>query len=156
MANVQLGEKEQMVVYVDQQSKRILGFCSTMVKPMFPRGTKYDSHTCMHASDIEKWANRMRLQDKSDWEDKNDRQLLREAPFRAATRNALLERRRHLDAPNRAMNDAIMKLMDNKYLLQMAQKRQVESYLPAEKYEMGTSGEDVALENPALRIKQDG
>lgn len=144
--NVQLSAKERTCVYLSTLTGRILGFGHESVKPMFAEEWKRE--ILYHAIDIEKWAEKYRKQEEEDQQCEDYKRTLREAPARKAIRDALMERRKHVDAPNQAYIDANLTLMARRE--QRANTRK-ERFLLSEKYDMSKSAEEIALDSPAFK-----
>ena len=151
-----LGQNERAQVYYDADSGRILGFGPDGAKPMFPLGTRYRTETLFHASSIERAAQRYRSQSLRDAEEDTLRILEREAPIRKAIRDAVVERNNHVDVRNKALNNAMLKVMDFYYEKARSRRLQVEVAIAAERYEAGKSSIDVALESSYLKEEKRG
>jgi hypothetical protein len=153
MHNVQLSEKERTVVFVELDSRRILGFGPELAKPSFPKGVKYTETVLLSAREIENWVGRYREQQIRDAEETTYRQLEREAPIRAAIRKSLLARNASSDVNNydRALNNVYVRLMDEKYDAMMKAKAKPEVFGMAEAYEEGVDSERIAMDSPYMR-----
>ena len=151
-----LGQNERAQVYYDADSGRVLGFGPDGARPMFPLGTRYRTETLFHASAIERAAQRYRSQSLRDAEEDTLRILEREAPIRKAIRDAVIERNNHVDERNKALNNAMLKVMDFYYEKARSRRLQVEVAIAAERYEAGKSSIDVALESSYLKEEKRG
>lgn len=149
----QIGPKVKTVVFVDLDTKRVLGFAPEGLKPVVPCGTRYETKTPFDTMELEKWVNRYREEQKSDLEEKTYRQFSREAPVRKAMRDALLSRNNHVSPANRALNIALADLMDSRYKKTMDAKMKAETFLVAEAYDESKYGEDIACESPFFKGK---
>lgn len=136
------------VVFVDLDTKRILGFGPAGCAPVFPPGTRYQVKTPFDTHELEKWVKQFHEEGLRDVEEKTMRQVMREAPQRKAIRDALIARSQHLDPLNRDLNMAMLALMDQRYRTAMDQKSKYETFLMAQAYEESKQGEDIALEHP--------
>lgn len=136
------------VVFIDLDSKRVLGFAPEGASPVFPAGTRYETRTPFDSLELEKFVKRFHEEGKRDVEEKTMRQVMREAPARKAIRDALIARSAHLDPFNRDLNYAMLGVMDQRYREAMDAKTKYETFLVAQAYEEGKAGEDVALEHP--------
>ena len=154
--NAQLGQNERAVVYYDADSGRLLGFGPENSRPFFPIGTRYRTENLFHASAIELAAKRYRSQCLRDAEEDTLRILEREAPIRRAIRDAVLERNNHVNERNKALNNAMLKVMDFYYEKARSRRLQVEVAIAAERYEAGKSSIDVALESSYLKEEKRG
>jgi hypothetical protein len=136
------------VVFIDLNTKRILGFAPEGATPYFPPGTRYETKTPFDSMELEKFVKRFHEEGKRDVEEKTMRQVMREAPIRKAIRDALIARSQHLDPLNRDLNYAILGIMDQRYRATMDAKTKYETFLLAQAYDESKAGEDVALEHP--------
>lgn len=148
MKPVQLSQSERAQVYLDPDTKRVLGFGPEGAVPLFPLGTRYTTQILYHARDIERFADRYREQCFRDSEEKTLASIEREAPIRKAIRDAILERNKHVDERNKAKNLAMLKVMDHFYEKTRAARQKMEVTIAAERYEAGTDSIDVAKQSP--------
>ena len=136
------------IVFLDLDTKRVLGFAPEGATPAFPPGTRYETKIPFDTLELEKLVKRFHEEGLRDVEEKTMRQVMREAPIRKAIRDALIARSQHLDPLNKALNYAILGVMDERYRAAMEAKTKYETFLVAQAYEDGKAGEDVALEHP--------
>lgn len=148
--NVQLAERERTCVYISTETGRILGFGHESMAPMFKQGWKRT--VLYHAAAIDQWAEKYRKQEEEDRQENDYLKSEREAPARAAIRQALIARRSHVDGANRAYIDANVRLMDQR--AERSRNRKEQAYLLCEKYEGDPRSEDIALESPAFAAKE--
>ena len=157
--NVQLSAKERPVVYIETKTRRILGFGQENTKPMFPAGTHYMKEVLYHVWDIDRYSRMFREQWREDQQRNNFNQIEREKPMRDAIKAALRARSPHIDAVNRAQNEAMIKVMDFQYDQAMAAKLRQEVTLTAERWDASKTGEEIALSDPGFdkvsRIEQE-
>ena len=153
MTNVQLGARERTVVYTDLDTSRILGFAPEGFPPTVPPGSRYKTEVLLHASDIERYAQRFREQSLRDREETTLRRLQAEAPMRKAIKDAIRERNGSLDERNRAINIALLKAQDFYYDTAVAARQNMEVCIAAEKYEATKTSGDVALENTKIQLR---
>lgn len=151
MGNVQLTGSERTCVWIDSDSKRIIGFGPEGAKPKAPPGSRITSYTCLHAHELDRWMNKYREQCDRDSDESTVRKMEQERPMRNAIREAVLERNKHVDPMNRDLNLRSLELMDTMYERILARRRQAETFLAAEAYEAGTKSTDVALDSPFLK-----
>lgn len=151
--NVQLSAKEAVKVYVELDSKRILGFAPENSRPLFPPWTRFTEYTLLHAHEIERWVSRYREQQQRDAEEATIRQLERESIFRNSLRSAIRARNNEVNQFNRDLNNVLIRLMDERYDAMMKAKAKPEVFGAAEAYEEGKDSMEVALENPLLNLK---
>jgi hypothetical protein len=140
--------KINTVAFIDLDSKRILGFSPEGCTPNFPPGTRYETKIPFDTLELEKLVKRFHEEGLRDVEEKTMRQVMLEAPIRKAIRDALIARSQHLDPLNKALNYAILGVMDERYRAAMDAKTKYETFLVAQAYEESKAGEDVALEHP--------
>lgn len=143
--------KNHTVVFVEQDTKRILGFAPEGLTPMFPAGTRYDTKTPFDVIEMENWLKKYRAQQKFDAETKAYRQIMREKPMRDSIRSAILARNNQVNPLNRDLNNALITFMDAEYDRIMAQLANPDVFGVAEAYEETKSGEDLAIEAPIFR-----
>lgn len=151
MSNVQLSGSERTVVWVDSDSKRIVGFGPEGAKPKAPPGSRITSYTCFHAHELDRWMEKYRAQCDRDADESTVRKMESERPMRNAIRDAILERNKEVDPMNRDLNLRSLQLMDTLYERQLARLRQKETFMAAEAFEAGTKSTDVALQSPFLK-----
>lgn len=149
--NVQLGEKERTCVYISRDTGRILGFGHESIKFVLPPGTQgVKREVLYHAADIERYAERYRVEQQQDFEQDRYNQILRESPIRDAIHRALRARRNAVTNPlDRAYIDVNLKLMDKR--AEWARNRQQECMLLSEKYDADKTQEEIALDSPAFK-----
>jgi hypothetical protein len=153
MHNAQLGSKERTCVYVELDTKRILGFAPEFVQAVIPAGIRYTEYTLVSAREIERWVGRYREQQQRDAEEASYRQLMREKGFRDALKSSIRARNSQVNLFNRELNNVLIRLMDERYEAMLKAKAKPEVFGAAEAWEAGKDGEDVALENPLLRLR---
>lgn len=147
-----LGPKVKTVVFVDLDTKRVLGFAPEGCKPVCPPGTRYEVKVPFDAMELDKWVDRYAGEQKSDAEQQNYRQFMREAPMRKAIQDALRARNNHLDPLNRDLNNAFLALQEQRYRRTLDLKIKMDTFLVAQAYDESTSGEDLAMMNPNLTL----
>ena len=145
--------KISTVVFIDLDSKRVLGFAPEGSAPLFPLGTRYETKTPFDVIELEKWVKQFREEGMRDIEEKSTRKVMREAPVRKAIRDALIARSAHLSPLEKDLNFAILGVMDHRYRAAIEAQKKVETFLAAEAYDESTAGEDLALQHPAFNIK---
>ena len=145
--NVQLSASEQMVVYRDARSKRILGFGVVGMAPQFPKGTRITSEVCYHASDMDRRAQEYRDQCHRDAEISTQQKLESDLPMRKAIKDSIIEHNNHCSPWNKAVNNALLKVMDKYYDDALNARRNAEVALVAEKWEAGTTATEIAMES---------
>jgi hypothetical protein len=145
--NVQLTEKEQTCVYISTSTGRILGFGHESMRPLFREGWKRE--VLKHAADIDRWANQYAKQEEEDRQAEDYLRTERERSARNAIRQALIDRRSHVDAMGRAYIDANLKLMDMRE--ERARHRKQQACLLTQMYEADKLPEDIALDCPAFK-----
>ena len=148
----QIGPKSKTVVFVDPDSKRVLGFGPEGMRPLMPAGTRYEVKVPFDAIELDKWVDRYASEMRADAALQQERQFLREAPARKAIRDALILRSQSLDPLNRDLNLAMVAMMDHRYQKMMDAKQKPDNFLVAQAYEESTSGEDLALKNPNVTL----
>jgi hypothetical protein len=146
VANVQLSENEQTCVYFSTLTGRILGFGHASMAPVFTEGWRRE--VLYHASAIDRMADRYRAQELEDSQREDFERTEREAPARNAIRQALMDRRNHVDGGNRQFIDVSLRLMDQR--AERARQRKQQTYLLCEKYDASRTQEDIALDCPAF------
>lgn len=147
-----IGPKVKTVVFVDLDTKRVLGFAPEGCKPIVPAGTRYETKTPFDAMELDKWVDQYARESRSDLEQQNFRQAMREAPIRRAIQDALRARNKYLDPLNRDLNNAFLALQEQRYQKTLRAKESMETFLVAQAYEESTSGEDLAMKNPNIRL----
>jgi hypothetical protein len=148
-----IGPKVKTVVYIDPDSKRVLGFGPEGMRPLMPAGTRYETKVPSGALELDRYVDRYAREMKNDAEQKMERRFLREAPARKAIRDALLARSSSIDPLNRDLNLAMVKMMDMRYDRMMQQHINPETFLAAQAYDESTSGEDLAMMNPNVSLE---
>lgn len=151
MSNVQLGSSERTVVYTDLDSRRILCFGIEGAPPVVPLGTRYRSETLLHASDIERYSKKYQEQCARDRDEAAVRTLEREAPFRKAVRDAVIDRNSSLDPWNREINIRMMDAQDTMYQRVIEARRRAEVCIVAEKYTADSDSVKMALDSPHIK-----
>lgn len=147
-----LGPKVKTVVFVALDTKRVLGFGPEGLRPLVPAGTRYEIKTPFDAMELDKWVDRYAREMREDQEQANYRQFLREQPIRRGIQDAIRARSRHLDPLNRDLNEAFIRLQDKRYTDMLAAKTKAETFLVAQAFDESTSGEDLAMKNPNIRL----
>jgi hypothetical protein len=145
--------KSRTVVFVDPDTKRVLGFGPEGMRPLMPIGTRYEIKIPFDAIELDRWVDRYANEMRADAALQMERQFRREAPARKAIRDALILRSQHLDPLNRDLNMAMVAMMDYRYQKVMEQKMKPENFLVAQGYEESTSGEDLAMKNPNVSLE---
>jgi len=153
MNAAQHGPKTKTVVFVDLNTKRVLGFAPEGCRPLFPSGTHYEAKIPYDAIELDKWVDRYAQEMKDDAERSNHRQFMREAPMRKAIADAIRARNNHLDPLNRDLNNAFLALADKRYRANLEAKTKADTFLVAQAYDESVSGEDLAMENPNIRLQ---
>jgi hypothetical protein len=151
MSNVQLSGGEVSVVWVDVRTKRIIGFSPEGARVVAPRGTRLASYTLLHASDMDHWMNKYREQCQQDREEATVRKLERERPLRAAIREAVMERNKHLDVWNRDVNLRMLNAGDAMYERILESRRKAEVALAAERFDASKNSLVVGRESPFIK-----
>jgi hypothetical protein len=154
--NVQLAGREVSVVWLDADSKRIIGFAPEGARPVAPSGTRLKCYTLLHASELDRWMKKYREQNNRDREEATVRKLESERPMRDAIRAAVLERNNGLDPWNRDINLSMLRSMDTMYERVLNSRRKQEAVLVAEQYEAGKTSADVAADSPIVRRESNG
>lgn len=148
-----LGPRCKTVVFVDLDTKRVLGFGPEGLAPLIPAGTRYETKTPFDAIELDKWVDRYAAEMRADQQEKNYRQFLREQPMRKAIQDALRARNNHLDPLNRDLNNAFIGLQEKRYREMMDAKETAEHFLVAQGYDESVSGEDLALMNKRIQVQ---
>jgi len=149
----QIGPKRKTVVFVDPESKRVLGFGPEGMRPLMPLGTRYEVKIPFDAIELDKWVDRYASEMRADAALRMERQFLREAPARKAIRDALMLRTQSCDPINRDLNLAMVAMMDMRYNKVIEQQMKPEHFLVAQAYDEKTSGEDLAMKNPNVTLE---
>jgi hypothetical protein len=156
--NIQLGDQEKSQVYFDADSGRILGFGPLGARPSIPAGWRYRTHVCLHAWEIERYAKQYREQMLRDEEQATLRSLEKEAPFRNAIRESILQRNRELessgdpsDRRNIRINEALLKVQDTYYQWAKEARSKAEICVTAEKFEAGKTAVEIGDELAARK-----
>ena len=156
--NAQLGDSEKAQVYIEADTKRIIGFGPLGAKASVPPQFRYTTVICNHAHEIERYAMMYREQMLRDEEQATVRSLEREAPFRKAIRDSILERNRELaasgdpqDRRNIRINEALMRWTDTRYEWAKKRRMEAEVCVAAEKYEAGKTAVEVGDELAARK-----
>lgn len=147
MRNVQLTQKEQTCVYLSRSTGRILGFGHESMQPLYREGWKRE--VLKHAADIDRWARRYARQEAEDQQNEDYLRTEREKPARQAIRQALLERRPHVDAAGQRYIDVNLRLMEMRE--ERARERKHTACLLIEMYDEDKRAEDIALDCPAFK-----
>jgi hypothetical protein len=148
----QIGPKVKTVVFVDPDTKRVLGFGPEGIRPLMPIGTRYEIKVPFDAIELDKWVDRYAQEMRADAVLQMERQFLKEAPARKAIRDALILRSQNLDPLNRELNLTMVKMMDHRYEKMIAAKMKPDNFLVAQAYDEKTSGEDLAMKNPNVSL----
>ena len=136
--NVQLSGKERTVVYREIGTGRILSFGIEGAPPLnVPDGIRYETVSCLHASDLDRFMDQYRRQHIEDEERAAVRKLERERDFRKAVRDAVTARNAHLDSFNRDVNIRMLDAQDKLYERILSQRLRAIPKLAAEMYEQG-------------------
>lgn len=150
--NVQLTGRERTCVYKDLDSGRILSFGVDGAPPInVPEGIRYETITCLHASDLDRFMDQYRQQHIEDEERAAVGKLERERGFRKSVRDAVVARNQHLDAFNRDVNLRILDAQDKMYERILSQRLRAIPKLAAEMYEQG--GDDTRIVKDGLKGK---
>jgi hypothetical protein len=152
-ANVQLPSKERTCVFYELDTRRIFGFAPEFAQFQLPPGVKWRSEVLFTSREIERWAKKYRDQVVRDEEAKAYNQVMREAPIRAAIRNAILERNKHVNNLNRDLNNAFLRLNEERYQGMIAARAKRETFIAAEAWEEGKDSAEIAMEHPFLNVK---
>ena len=157
--NVQLTAREAPVVYLEVGTGRVLGFGKAGQRPIFPMGTMFKSEELHHVADIDRYIKQFRQQWMVDQEVKIYKKIAEEKPMRDRIKELIRSRSPHIDAINRAQNEAMIKVMDSRYDAAMKNKLRKEVTLTAERWDASKSQEDIATSDPgfekAHRIERD-
>ena len=139
------------IVFVEQDTKRILGFAPEGATPVFPPGTRYDTKLPFDTLELENWLKKYRQQQIQDAQENAYRRVMREKPIRDSIRNAIFARNAVVSPLNRDLNLALVHFMDQEYdrIIQMHANPEV--FGVAEAYAESKEGEDLALEAPMFR-----
>lgn len=150
MQNVQLTGREKTVVYRELGTNRILSFGIEGVPPLnVPQGIRYETISCLHASDLDRFMGQYREQHIRDEENASVRKLERERDFRKANRDAIIARNIHLDPFNRDVNLRMLDAQDKLYERVLTQRLRAVPKLAAEMYEEG--GDDARIVKDAVK-----
>lgn len=146
------GPKAKTIVFVDLDTKRVLGFGPEGLAPTFPAGTRYETKIPFDAIELDKWVSRYGEEMRQDLQEKNYRQFLREQSARKAITDKLTEMTEHLDPFKRDFYRATRALQEKRYAQMVQQRDQVEHFLVAQGYDESFSGEDLAMENKRVQL----
>jgi len=135
-------------VYLDIDTRRILAFSPEHAKPKLPAGIRWRAETCYSAAAIERYASQYREQCRADEEMTSVRRLEAERPFREAVRDSILERNKHCDPRNVALNNALLRTMDHFYMKALNRRKEAEVAITAELYEEKKLSTEIALDSP--------
>lgn len=150
--NVQLSGKERTVVYRELGTQRILSFGIEGAPPLnVDPGIRYETITCLHASDLDRYMDQYRQQHIEDEERAAVGKLERERGFRKSVRDAVVARNAHLDAFNCDVNLRILDAQDKLYERILRQRLRATPKLAAEMYEQG--GDDTRIVKDGMRGK---
>jgi hypothetical protein len=150
--NVQLSNREAIQVWVDSDTKRILGFTPERVKLLYGvAGFRYTSEVLRHASDIERWLAKYRIQQEQDAYEKALLRIKREERFRKALTSAIRQRNESVNPLNRDLNNMMIRLMDERYNKIIQSLLNPVTYGMAEAYEESTNSHEVALDSPYFK-----
>lgn len=150
-SNVQLGSKEAVKVYVELDTKRILGFTPEFAKPLFLASVRYTEYTLLSAKEIERWVGRYREQQERDAYEATARQIQRESAFRKSLASAIRERNQHVNQFNRDLNNTLMRLNDERYDQMMKNKLKPVVHGVNEAYESSKSSHEISLDSPYFK-----
>lgn len=134
-------------MYRDANTKRILGFGMEGMAPQFPKGTKITSEICFHAMEMDRRANEYRDQCRLDAEISTQQKLEYDQPMRKAIQDEIRAHNQHCSPWNKAVNNALLKVMDKYYEDALSARRNAEVALVAEKWEAGTTANEIAMES---------
>ena len=137
-SNVQLTGREKTCVYRELGTGRILSFGIDGAPPLcVPPGIRYETITCLHARDLDRFMDQYRLQHIEDEERASVRKLEKERGFRKSVRDAVMARNNHLDPFNRDVNLRMLDAQDKLYERILSQRIRAVPKLAAEMYEEG-------------------
>jgi hypothetical protein len=150
MGNVQLCGTERTVVYRELGTSRILSF-GIEGAPLLnvPEGIRYETITCLHASDLDRFMNQYRQQHIEDEERAAVKKLEKERDFRKSVRDAVIARNAHLDPFNRDVNLRMLDAQDKLYERILSQRIRAVPKLAAEMYEQG--GDDTRIVSDGMK-----
>lgn len=115
MPNVQLTAREAVNVFIEVDTKRILGIAPASCRLLGAAGIRYTVETVNHARTIEKWIAKLGEQTRRDAEVATLAQIQRESKFRKMIRDKLLERNKHVNQYNQDLSNVFLRLMDQRY-----------------------------------------
>jgi hypothetical protein len=141
----------KIIVFIESESKRILGFGPEGLNPKFPVGTRYETKTPFDTLEFENWLKKFREQSKFDAEERAFRRMQREKPIRDRIKAAIRARNLSVNQINRDANNAIIAFMDQEYDRVMKQQANPETFGVAEAYDESKIGEEIALEAPIFK-----
>lgn len=139
------------MVYRDLDTKRILCFGIEGADPVVPLGTRYESFTLLHSSEIERWSKRYQEQCARDREETTVRRLEAERPFRQSVRDAVIARNANLDPWNRDINLRMLDAQDTMYMRVLDARRKAEVCIVAEKYDADSDSVKIAMDSPSIK-----
>lgn len=151
LSHMPLSSKEAVKVYFELDTNRILGFTPEFAKPLFPIGIRYKEQTLQSAREIERHVAMYRTQQERDAYEATVRQIGRESVFRKSLASAIRARNQNVNQFNRDLNNTMIRLMDEKYDRMMKDKLRLQIYTPAEAYEQGKTGHEVAMDSPYFK-----
>lgn len=149
--NVQLCEQEQVRVFIDLQTNRILGMAPASIKVPIVPGVKFKSEVLTHVYEIEAFLNLWREQVKVEAIIRTERQAGREASFRAAIASQIRQRNQSIDQWNRDENNRLLAKMDKDYDRKQKLQMNPQLYGMAESSSADKTAEQVALESPYFK-----
>ena len=150
MSNVQLTAREAPVVYLEVGTGKVLDFGKAGQKPMFKPGTLYRTEKLYHVSDIDRYMAQYRAQWRAEQEVKIFQQIEREKPTRDRIKELIRSRAPHIDARNRAQNEAMIRVMDARYDAANAAKLKKEICLTADRWDATKLEQDIAISDPGF------
>jgi hypothetical protein len=149
--NVQLTAREAPVVYLEVGTGRVLDFGKKGKIPVFPKGTMYSTESLYHVSDIDRYLKQYREQWRTEQEVKIFNQIQKEKPTRDRIKEMIRSRAPHIDALNRAQNEAMIRVMDSRYEAMMAAKLKKEICLTADRWDATNLEQDIAISDPGFK-----
>jgi hypothetical protein len=149
--NVQLSSREAVKVWIEEETKRVLGFTPENARFLGAAGIRAKSYTLLHAHEIEGWVAKYREQQERDAEEAAILTIQRESRFRKAIRSAIEQRNQSVNQFNRDLNNTFLRLMDSRYdqILQSKLHPIVHGFNEA--YEASTDAHEFALDSPYFK-----
>jgi hypothetical protein len=148
--NVQLTAREAPVVFIEVGTNRILDFGKAGQRPVFGKGVLYTTVSLYHVSDIDKYMKQYRDQWRADQEVKIYNQIAKEKPTRDRIKELIRARAPHIDAINRAQNEAMIRVMDQRYETAMKNKLRKEICLTADRWDATKLEQEIAVSDPGF------